>query len=135
MAPLYPGELHFPGARTIALLTREVEIKKTGATSSETVPYITDLVCPTALLLHYAIRRHWTIENSIFHVRDATMLEDRHTMHTKNGPMNFALLRTFAISVAHLTNAPSLPEAANRFRILAHQFLRAFQVNPLALAA
>ncbi len=134
IAALEQRELDYPGARSIAILTRQVEIKKTGKSSSETVAYISDLLEPTAQTLHARIRGHWIIE-SMFHVRDATLLEDRHTMHTKNGPMNFALLRGFAIGVAHLTGAPSLPDAANQFRHFAHGWLAPCQIDPLKLAA
>lgn len=135
IAALAAGELDFPGARTIALATRQRENKKTGKSSTETVAYISNLLSPSCQQLSGIIRNHWTIENSFFHVRDATMLEDRHPMHTGDGPLNFALLRSFAISVRNLTQAKSFPEAAHRFRQFAHSFLAHFQVDPLALAA
>ena len=135
VAPLSFGELEFPGARSIALVTRHIEDKKTGKISDETVPHISNLLNPTPEQFGQIVRRHWTIENSFFHVRDATMHEDRHTMHTGDGALNFALLRSFAIGVSSVTKARSLPDAAHRFRQSAYSFLSHFQIDPLALAA
>ena len=134
MAELDCNELDFPGSRSIAIVTREVEYKKTGKRTAEEVPYISNLVDPTCSGMLTIIRRHWGVE-SLFHVRDATLNEDRHTMHTGNGALNFALLRNFAISVTHLTNAPSFPDAAARFRQNPNQFLAHFKTYQLALAA
>jgi predicted transposase YbfD/YdcC len=134
VAPLSFGELDFPGARSIALVTRHIEDKKTGKISEETVPHISNLLNPTAEQFGCIVRRHWAIE-SLFHVRDATMHEDRQTMHTGSGAMNFALLRSIAIGVSSVTKARSLPDSAWRFRKAAYSFLAHFQVDPLALAA
>jgi len=134
VAPLFYGELDFPGARSIALVTRHIEDKKTGKISDETVPHISNLLNPTAEQFGCIVRRHWAIE-SLFHVRDATMHEDRHTMHTGSGALNFALLRSFAIGVTSITRARSVPDAAHRFRQSAYSFLSHFQIDPLALAA
>lgn len=135
VASLSCRELDFPGARSIALITRVRENKKTGEKSSETVACISNLLNPSAQEFGAAVRRHWTIENTFFHTRDATMAEDRHTMHIGNGPLNFPLLRSFAISISHLTGARSLPDAETKFQKFAYSFLSVFQVDPLALAA
>jgi len=134
VAPLSYGELDFPGARSIAVVTRRIEEKKTGKISDETVPYISNLLNPTAEEFGRIVRQHWATQ-SLFHVRDATMQEDRHTMHTGDGALNFALLRSFAIGFSLLTKARSFPDAAHRFRQVAYSFLAHFQVDPLALAA
>ena len=134
MAPLYGGELDFPGARSIAMITREREEKKTGKSSTETVACISNLLNPSCEQFAAGVRRHWSIE-TIFHKRDATLLEDRHRMHVGNGPLNFALLRSFAISVGYLIGVPCLPDAAHRFRLSARSFLTYFQADPLVLAA
>lgn len=109
VAPLLYGELDFPGARSIALVRRHVEDKKTGKISDETVPHVSNLLSPTPEQFGRIVRRHWAIE-SLFHVRDATMHEDRHTMHTGSGALNFALLRSIAIGVSAITKARSLPD-------------------------
>lgn len=134
VAPLSVGELDFPGARSIALVTRHTENKKTGKTFDETVPCISNLINPTAEQFGQIVRRHWAIE-SMFYVRDATMHEDRHTMHTGSGALNFALLRSLVIGISSITKSRSLPDSTWRFRKMAYSFLAHFQVDPLALAA
>ena len=108
--------------------------KKTGKRTVEEVPHISNLVDPSCSGMLTIIREHWGVE-ALFHVRDATMNEDRHTMCAGNGALNFALLRNFAISVSHLTNAPSFPDAAAHFRQNQNQLLEHFKICQVALAA
>ena len=131
---LQVGELNFPGARTIAKVTRQREQKRTGKVSKpETVACISNLVNPTPEEFGRLLQRRWNVE-ALFHVRDATMLEDRHTMHTNQGPMNFSMLRNVAVSLKHLTGEMSLPDSTARFQQNIYAFLAPFQVDPLALA-
>ena len=110
------------------------EQKKTGEVSKpETVAAISNLLEPSPVQFGYFLRQHWSVE-SLFHVRDATMLEDRHTMHTGNGALNFSMLRNMAISIQHLAGMPSLPDATASFQRFVYGFLAPFQVDPLALA-
>ncbi len=128
--------MDFPGSRSIAIVTREVEFKKTGEQrKTEEVAYISNLLDPSPDQFLAIARGHWGIENSFFHVRDATLNEDRHTMHVGSGALNFALLRSFAISVAHLADAKSFPDATAAFRQNQVYFISAFRVYQLALAA
>ena len=129
VAPLSVGELDFPGARSIALVTRHTKQKRKISTKR-----CVNLINPTAEQFGQIMRRHWAIE-SMFYVRDATMHEDRHTMHTGSGALNFALLRSLVIGVSSITKARSLPDATWRFRKVVYSFLAHFQVDPLALAA
>lgn len=134
LAQLQVDELDFPGARTIAKVTRQREQKRTGKVSKpETVACISNLVNPTPEEFGRLLQRHWNVE-ALFHVRDATMLEDRHTMHTGQGPMNFSMLRNVAVSLKHLTGERSVPDSTARFQQNIYAFLAPFQVDPLALA-
>jgi predicted transposase YbfD/YdcC len=103
--------LDFPGARTIAVIERYRENKKTGTHSCELVAYITSLLDPSPDALLDLIRLHWTIEDRFFYPRDVTYNEDRQTMRLRHGPLNMALLRSFAISCSHLAGCASVPQA------------------------
>lgn len=46
-----------------------------------------------------AVRGHWGIETSLNWVLDMTFAEDQSRIRRGNGPMNFALLRRFAITI------------------------------------
>lgn len=115
LAPLQPGELNFPGSRSIALITRSFTDKKTGKESSETTPYISSLLEPTPKAFLDIARQHWTIENKLHYKKDVTYREDQQTMHAKNGPLNMSLFRSFAISCANLAGCHVLPEAIHQF--------------------
>ncbi len=68
---------------------------KTGKVS-RAVTYALTSVAPTAatpLELEGWWRGHWTIENRVHYVRDVSMGEDAHQMHTGNAPQALAALR------------------------------------------
>ena len=44
-------------------------------------------------------RGHWTIENGLHYVKDATLGEDKSTVHADNGPKIMAALRTTVVSL------------------------------------
>lgn len=98
------------------MVTRTVTNKKSGKTTTEMVAYISSLVEPPPDVLLSLIRKHWTIESSIFGRRDLFFNEDRSTVRTGNGPYNMALLRSFTISLSQLAGFPSLPEAVRAFK-------------------
>lgn len=52
-----------------------------------------------ALLLAQAIRRHWSIENSLHWVLDVTFREDDSRIRDPTAVRNFALLRKIAINL------------------------------------
>jgi predicted transposase YbfD/YdcC len=129
LTPLYSQELDFPGARTIAIVDRFIQNKKTGKSSSEQVAYISSLVDPSPAALLAIIRAHWTIENCFFHVRDTVFMEDLHTLRTKDGPLTMALLRNFAISFVHLIGTKSVANTAPKLRKAALFLLEKFNIN------
>ena len=108
--------------------------KKSGKTTTETVPYITSLVDPTPEMLLSITRQHWTIESSIFGRRDLSYNEDRSTVRTKHGPYNMALLRSVTISLAKLAGFNSLPDAVREFKKNAPNLLNYFKI-PAGLKA
>lgn len=129
VAPLKINETNFPGACSIAIITRACEDKKTGKTRTEQVPYIASLIEPTPEQFLFVARQHWAIENSTHNVLDTTFREDRHTMHTKNGPLNMTLFRKFAISFANLLNMNPISEAIRIFDKNSEKILNSFNFN------
>jgi predicted transposase YbfD/YdcC len=130
---LAPGELTFPGARSIAIVARSFIDKKTGAESQDTIGYISSLVDPDPLTLLSIIRAHWTIENSFFHVRDRTYREDHQLMRTGNGPINLALLRSTAVSINNLLGKKPLQKLNAKVNRNPNSFLAEFKnYRPLA---
>lgn len=89
----------WPGLQQIARITRTREIK--GKPSEEVAYFITSLPREThgpEELLEIA-RRHWHIENGLFHVRDVTWREDQSRLSQKNAAQTLSLLRSQAIGL------------------------------------
>lgn len=89
----------WPGLQQIARIIRTREIK--GERSEEIAYYITSLPPEThgpAELLEIA-RRHWGIENGLFHVRDVTWREDQSRVRQTNAVQTLGMLRSQAISL------------------------------------
>ena len=79
-------------------------------TSRETVYGITSLSrdqAEAARLLQLN-RQHWTIENSVFYVRDETFGEDRSRSRTRSGPQMMAALRNAALSLLRLSGSTNI---------------------------
>lgn len=75
-----------------------------------------DKASPSRLL--EIVRGHWSIENSLHHVRDVTFDEDRSQVRKKAGPQVMATLRNLAISLLRLAGETNIAAAArhcNRF--------------------
>jgi predicted transposase YbfD/YdcC len=128
VAPLEPGELDFPGARSIAIVERSFIDKKSGKESKETIGYISSLVHPDPRELLAIIRYHWTIENSFFHVRDRTYREDQQLTRTGNGPTNLALLRNLSISINNLLGKKPIQELQSKVNRDPASFLAKFKL-------
>jgi len=114
--------LTWPGVQQV--LRRECERieLKTGKVSTA-VTYGVTSVAPavaTPLELEDWWRGHWTIENRVHYVRDVTMGEDGHQMHTGQAPHALAALRNtlltllrgagwtnIAAALRHFANVPS----------------------------
>jgi predicted transposase YbfD/YdcC len=93
--------LDFPGLAQVFLIERQVTVKKTAKTTTETVCGITShgptSATPAAVLAFN--RAHWCIENSCHYVLDWNWDEDRGTIRTGHGPENITALRRFAIGI------------------------------------
>ncbi len=75
-------ELEFPGARQGVMVEKETVAIATGEVSRERWYLLTSLSsrqCGPAELLR-AFRNHWSVENSLHHVKDRSWDEDVHTL-------------------------------------------------------
>lgn len=94
-------------------------------TSNETAYGITSLPAGSASaekLLEIA-RKHWSIENSLHHVRDVTFLEDRCRTRSRNKAQSLAAFRNLAITLIRQAGFECVPEgleyyAENRERAI-----------------
>ena len=58
------------------------------------------------------IQGHWGIENRLHWVRDVIFDEDRHQLHTANGPQVMAALRNLTISLIRLFHGAGISIAS-----------------------
>jgi predicted transposase YbfD/YdcC len=93
--------LRWPGVQQV--LRRECE-RRTLHTGhvSQTVTYaVTSLPssAASAARLEALWRGHWTIENGVHYVRDVTLGEDAHQMHTRHAPQVLATVRNALLNL------------------------------------
>lgn len=88
-------DLLFPHARQVLRITRRTRALGARRWSTQTAYAITDLAFEQATAAELAAwaRGHWTIENSVHWIRDATFAEDAHQLRTGNAPAVLAGLR------------------------------------------
>ena len=90
-------ELRFPGARQGAMVEKETVDIATGEVSRERWYLLTSLSsgqCRPRELLQ-AFRNHWSVENSLHHVKDRSWDEDLHTLRRPGlGEVYAALVNT-----------------------------------------
>jgi predicted transposase YbfD/YdcC len=93
--------LVWPGIAQILRRTCERTVIKTGKHSVEVSYGVTNLGSDEAQAeqLEALWRGHWTIENRKHYVRDVTMGEDRHQMHSGQAPQVLAALRNALIDL------------------------------------
>lgn len=116
------GYLEFPHHQQVMRIERITEEITTGKIRHEIVYGITSLspeqASPQRLL--QLNREHWSIENSLHHVRDTTFDEDRSQIRTKTAPQVMATLKNIAISIFHLKSLPSIASAVRDFAAQPH---------------
>ena len=104
----------FPHLSQVIRIMREVDDAKTKtARSTETVYAVTSLGTDKATRrqLLVAARGHWSIENGLHWVRDATMREDRSKVRSGSAPRALATMRNLVISVLRLAGATNIAQA------------------------
>lgn len=72
--------------------------------------YITSLP-PQGRKLSQVIRQHWQIENNLHWVKDVLLGEDKAPQKNGNAPENFAIFRSWVISLLRLNGYSSITEA------------------------
>ena len=108
----------WPELAQVVRVERQRQVQ--GETTVEVVYYITSLTRAEAgpERVGELIRRHWGIENRLFHVRDVTFQEDACRVRTGSSPQLLATMRNIAIHLLEGIEAPS--KAAATRRLAAH---------------
>jgi predicted transposase YbfD/YdcC len=106
------GLVEFPHVKAVVRVERHTLKTKTSKTSDETAWAVTSaspqqLSPPRAAR---AARNHWTIENGVHWVRDATMGEDASKLRSASAPRVLASLRNLAISVLRLAGVTNIAQ-------------------------
>ncbi len=99
------------------------KVQRTGVRNqspfSETVYYLSSRDWTASNLLD-ATRGHWQIENGLHWVKDVTFKEDNPVRRGGHAPVNWAILNTFAITLARRQGSRTVPQAlrswANRIQ-------------------
>jgi hypothetical protein len=93
-------ELNFPSVMQVAYLEKTILNLSTQEKTIESGYYITSakqkILPPDNFLL--GIRNHWGIENSLHHILDRTMNEDKQRSSTHEQGMNLKILRNLVIT-------------------------------------
>ena len=93
------GYSEFPGLKSAIKVAKRVKYLKDGRVV-ESVQYavssLSDLSPSRALSL---VRGHWSIENSLFHVKDDSFGEDRQVMQRHSSGEVLSLLRNIAVNL------------------------------------
>jgi len=106
--------LEWPFISQAFKLTRRRTIH--GTTSCETVYGITSLRRDQASArdLLRMIRGHWSIENSVFHVRDVTLGEDHCRVRTGTAPHVLSDIRNVVLNLLHKIKGVNIAAALRR---------------------
>jgi predicted transposase YbfD/YdcC/GNAT superfamily N-acetyltransferase len=114
VAPV-PADLPaFPHVAQLVRIFREVDDAKTNtARSTETAYAITSCTAKRASRrrLATAARGHWSIENGLHWVRDATMREDASKVRSGSAPRALATMRNLVISVLRLAGTTNIAKS------------------------
>ena len=109
--------LRWPGVQQV--LRRECERieLKTGKVSTAVTYGVTSVAPGTATPLEVEgwWRGHWTIENRVHYVRDVTMGEDGHQMHTGQAPQALAALRNTLLTLLRGAGWTNIAAALRHF--------------------
>ncbi len=93
-------ELGFPGARQAAMVQKASVDIDTGEVSTQSSYLPPERCAPDALLRLF--RNHWSVENSLHHVKDRSWDEDRHTLRSPGLSEVFATLLNLSLNVLRL---------------------------------
>ena len=88
----------WPGLRTVLAVESIRSVNGSRKVEAE-IRYFLSSSAGEASLLAQAIRRHWSIENSLHWVLDVTFREDESRIRDPSAARNFALLRKMALNL------------------------------------
>jgi predicted transposase YbfD/YdcC len=117
--------LNWPGMTQVLRRTRRAIEVKTGEISDHVTFAITSLPRTQAgpQQLEVLWRAHWTIENRLHYVRDASMGEDRSTLRSGNAPHALAALRNAVLALLRFEGWTNIPDAFRYFATSVHKSL------------
>lgn len=101
---LYQIENEWPSVQSIIRIDAKIKETLSEKTSQETRYYISSLNphAYSAKEFNQIIRSHWSIENSLHHVRDVAFREDASKIRSDQLPTVASLLRSFAINLLNI---------------------------------
>lgn len=111
------GYLQWPGVQQVMRRTCERTQLTTGRTSQAVTYALTSLSAheATARQLAALWQGHWTIENRVHYVRDVTLGEDGHQMHTGNAPQALATLRNAWLNILRTAGWTNIAAALRQY--------------------
>lgn len=95
------GLQEWGSVKTVILLDRIRENKKTGQQETEQHIYITSLADNAKNIATY-IRHHWGVENKVHWILDVVYREDNCRIRVGDGAENVAVIRRFCLNLAKL---------------------------------
>ncbi len=109
--------LTWPGVQQVLRRKCERIALKTGKVSQAVTYALTSVAvaAATPLELEGYWRGHWTIENRVHYVRDVSMGEDSHRMHTGNAPQALAALRNTLLKLLRGVGWTNIAAALRHF--------------------
>jgi predicted transposase YbfD/YdcC len=102
----FPGEFRMPGAAAVVRVRSQIELND--RCRFETRYFIASRPL-TAESAAKATRGHWGIENGLHWVLDVDFGEDQSRLRKGHGAANMAIVRHFAVNLAHSAPEPQRP--------------------------
>lgn len=129
------GYLRWPGVQQVMRRRCERTLLKSGKRSQAVTYALTSLTAiqATAPELAALWRGHWMIENGVHYVRDVTMGEDAHQMHTGNAPHVLAALRNAWLNVLRTLGWVNIAAALRHYSWSITEALQVLGVMPRRL--
>lgn len=111
------GYVQWPGVQQVVRRMCERTQLKTGRTSQAVTYALTSLPAHAATAWQLAAlwQGHWTIENRVHYVRDVTLGEDAHQMHTGNAPQALAALRNVWLNILRAAGWTNIAAALRQY--------------------
>lgn len=107
---------------------------KTGVVTNAVTYALTSLQgTVSSAMVKQVWRGHWSIENKVHHVRDITMGEDAHQMHTGNAPHVLAALRNAVLNALRAAGRGNIAAALRHYSYSVAAAIEFIGVSPARL--